>query len=137
MSLSAWEQQALDSIKDGLAGTDPKLAALLATFDRLASGEGMPAREKVQAGRRRSAHRPRRSRASRRWKPTGSSPASASTAAGPDADLMTIMHQGRNTGQQELSSLDRRLSAAESALAVAQEAIAGLRNRVAELGTRR
>ena len=54
-----------------------------------------------------------------------------------DADLMTIMHQGRNTGQQELSSLDRRLSAAESALAVAQEAIAGLRNRVAELGTRR
>ena len=43
MSLSAWEQQALDSIKDGLAGTDPKLAALLATFDRLASGEEMPA----------------------------------------------------------------------------------------------
>ena len=40
-----------------------------------------------------------------------------------------------NTGQQELPSLDRRLSAAESALAVAQEAIAGLRNRVAELGT--
>ena len=62
MSLSAWEQQALDSIKDGLAGTDPKLAALLATFDRLASGEGMPAREKVQAGRRRGAHRPRRKR---------------------------------------------------------------------------
>jgi hypothetical protein len=42
-----------------------------------------------------------------------------------------------NTGQQELSSIDRRLSAAESALAVAQEAIAGLRNRVAELEARR
>jgi hypothetical protein len=40
-------------------------------------------------------------------------------------------------GQQELSSIDRRLSATESALAVAQEAIAGLRNRVAELEARR
>jgi hypothetical protein len=29
MSLSAWEEQALDSIKDGLAGSDPQLAALL------------------------------------------------------------------------------------------------------------
>jgi hypothetical protein len=41
-----------------------------------------------------------------------------------------------NTGQQNLSAIDRRLSAAESALAVAQEAIAGLRNRVAELEAR-
>ena len=38
-----------------------------------------------------------------------------------------------NSGQQELSSIERRLSAAESALAVAQEAIAGLRNRVTGL----
>jgi hypothetical protein len=29
MSLSAWEQRNLDSIKDGLAGSDPGLAALL------------------------------------------------------------------------------------------------------------
>lgn len=36
-------------------------------------------------------------------------------------------------GPQDLSSIDRRLSATESALAVAQEAIAGLRKRVAEL----
>jgi Protein of unknown function (DUF3040) len=32
MSLSAWEQRALDSIKDGLAGSDPQLAALLTAF---------------------------------------------------------------------------------------------------------
>jgi len=31
MSLSAWEQHALDSIQDGLAGSDPELSALLAT----------------------------------------------------------------------------------------------------------
>ena len=50
MSLSAWEQQALDSIKDGLAGSDPELAALLSAFTQLASGEEMPDREKVRAG---------------------------------------------------------------------------------------
>jgi Protein of unknown function (DUF3040) len=54
MSLSAWEQQALDSIKDGLAGSDPDLAALLSAFTRLASGEEMPDSEKIQAGSRRA-----------------------------------------------------------------------------------
>ena len=48
MSLSAWEQQALNSIKDGLAGSDPELATLLATFTELASGEEMPVRENVR-----------------------------------------------------------------------------------------
>ena len=57
MSLSAWEQQALDSISEGLTDSDPRLTALLATFTRLVSGEEMPAREKVPPGRRR---RPRR-----------------------------------------------------------------------------
>ncbi len=47
MSLSAREQQALDSIEDELAGSDPKLASLLATFARHASGQEMPAREKI------------------------------------------------------------------------------------------
>jgi hypothetical protein len=60
MSLSAWEQQALDSIRDGLASSDPTLVAWLALFTRLASGEDMPAREKIQAGSRRAARRPRR-----------------------------------------------------------------------------
>ena len=46
MSLSAREQQALDSIKSGLAGSDPELAALLSAFTRLASGEEMPDRER-------------------------------------------------------------------------------------------
>jgi hypothetical protein len=50
MSLSAWEQQALDSIKDGLASSDPTLVGRLTIFTRLASGEEMPAREKIQAG---------------------------------------------------------------------------------------
>jgi len=49
MSLSAWEHDALDSIRDGLADSDPALAARLTMFTRLASGEEMPVREKIQA----------------------------------------------------------------------------------------
>ena len=62
MSLSAWEQQALDCIEDELAGSDPKLASLLATFARHASGEEMPVREKIpnQALRRGNVRRPAR-----------------------------------------------------------------------------
>lgn len=60
MSLSTWEQQALNSIKDGLAGSDPQLAALLSTFTRLASGEEMPVQEDILAGsRRKPIHRRR------------------------------------------------------------------------------
>jgi hypothetical protein len=51
MSLSAHEQQALDGIAAGLAHSDPRLASLLATFSKLASGEEMPAREKVRVAR--------------------------------------------------------------------------------------
>ena len=58
MSLSAWEQQALDSIKNGLASSDPTLVARLSMFARLASDEEMPAREKIQVGSRRAALRP-------------------------------------------------------------------------------
>jgi Protein of unknown function (DUF3040) len=57
MSLSAWEQQALDSIKKGLASSDPTLVARLTIFTRLASEEEMPRREKVQAGSRRAVQR--------------------------------------------------------------------------------
>jgi hypothetical protein len=61
MSLSAWEQQALDSIKEGLARSDPRLVALLATFTRLVSDEEMPVRERIRAGSGRTAgHRRRR-----------------------------------------------------------------------------
>ncbi len=62
MSLSAREQQALDCIEDELAGSDPKLAWLLATFARHASGEEMPAREKIPnlALRRGNVRRPAR-----------------------------------------------------------------------------
>lgn len=49
MSLSAWEQQALDSIKNELAGSAPELAALLSTFNWLASEEEMPNREGIRA----------------------------------------------------------------------------------------
>lgn len=59
MSLSAWERQTLDSIGSGLADSDPELATLLTTFARLASGEEMPAREKVHASSRRVARRSR------------------------------------------------------------------------------
>jgi hypothetical protein len=57
MSLSAQEQQALDSIEDRLAGSDPKLASLLATFTRLAAGEEMPMRERIRAASRRHPRR--------------------------------------------------------------------------------
>jgi len=50
MSLSAREQQALDSIEERLAGSDPQLASLLASFSGLASGEQMPVHETVRAG---------------------------------------------------------------------------------------
>ena len=50
MGLSSWEQDALDSIKDRLASSDPTLVARLNIFARLASGEEMPAREKIRAG---------------------------------------------------------------------------------------
>ena len=51
MSLSASEQQALDSIEATLTSFDPKLASLLAIFARLASGEEMPVRERVRIHR--------------------------------------------------------------------------------------
>lgn len=60
MTLSAREQQALDSIKGRLAGSDPELAELLCAFNRLASDEDMPDREKIQAGSRRALRRLRR-----------------------------------------------------------------------------
>jgi hypothetical protein len=44
-----------------------------------------------------------------------------------------IAHRPDGAAQEELSPIDRRLSAVEAALAVAQEAIAGLANRVAKL----
>jgi hypothetical protein len=66
MSLSAWEQQALDSIEGGLAGSDPGLVSLLATFTRLASGEEMPVREKIRVLGRHATRRPLRNRRPRR-----------------------------------------------------------------------
>lgn len=63
MSLNEPHRQALGSIEDGLAGSDPTLASMLNIFSRLAAGEEMPAREKIPVRRRRSAaHRPRRTR---------------------------------------------------------------------------
>ena len=52
MSLSASEQQVLDSIEATLTSSAPKLASLLAIFARLASGEEMPVRERVRIHRR-------------------------------------------------------------------------------------
>jgi hypothetical protein len=66
VSLSAWEQRTLSSIADELAGSDPRLASILAVFNRLTRGEAMPARQ--HAGRiRREAGRSRRNR-SHTWK---------------------------------------------------------------------
>ncbi len=62
MSLSAWEQRTLDSIKDELAGSDPGLTTLLITFNQLASDEEMQAREVIRLGLRRIARCSRRKR---------------------------------------------------------------------------
>ena len=63
MSFTELERQALGSIADGLAGSDPRLASMLTIFSRLAAGEEMPAREKIRVRRgRSSAQRPRRAR---------------------------------------------------------------------------
>jgi len=62
MSLSAWEQQALDSIRDEFTGSDPGLVAMLSSFTQLAAGEEMPALEKIRTGSRRPVCRPRRRR---------------------------------------------------------------------------
>jgi hypothetical protein len=62
MSPDAWEQRALDSIKDRLAGSDPELARLLTTFTRLASGEEMPVREHLPARSQQAIRRSRRKR---------------------------------------------------------------------------
>ena len=63
MSLTQLETQALGTIADGLAGSDPRLASMLAIFSRLAAGEEMPVREKTRVRRGRpAARRPRRAR---------------------------------------------------------------------------
>jgi hypothetical protein len=63
MSLSARDQQALDSIHEELAKSDPQLTVMLATFTRLVSNEDMPARETIRQSSWRAiggSRRPRR-----------------------------------------------------------------------------
>jgi hypothetical protein len=55
MSFTDLERQALGSIADGLAGSDPGLASMLTISSRLAAGEEMPAREKTRVRRGRPA----------------------------------------------------------------------------------
>src|SRR5215471_17151992 len=51
MTLSERDMQALGSIENGLAGSDPLLASMLNIFSRLAAGEEMPARKKTRVRR--------------------------------------------------------------------------------------
>jgi len=63
MSFTELERQALGSIEDDLAGSDPRLASMLSIFSRLAAGEEMPTREKIRIRRGRpAARRPRHAR---------------------------------------------------------------------------
>jgi hypothetical protein len=48
VSLSAHDRHALDLIGESLAGSDPHLAAMMSAFSRLAEGEEMPGRERIQ-----------------------------------------------------------------------------------------
>jgi hypothetical protein len=54
-SLNEPQRQALGSIEDSLAGSDPRLASMLNIFSRLAAGEETPAREKIRVRRGRPA----------------------------------------------------------------------------------
>jgi hypothetical protein len=60
MSLSARHRQALHSIEEGIAESDPGLAGLLGEFSRMMAGEEMPTAERGPAGRRRVARLLRR-----------------------------------------------------------------------------
>ena len=87
MSLSSWERQALDAIKEGLARSDPRLAALLGTFTRLVSSEAMPSQERSQPAR------VARSRAHSESRATASGPApplAAARARGPRSGSSTL-----------------------------------------------
>jgi hypothetical protein len=53
VGLSAREQQALESMADALGRSDPGLASMLATFNRLNADAEMPARGRIRAGWRR------------------------------------------------------------------------------------
>jgi hypothetical protein len=67
MSFTELERQALGSIADGLAGSDPRLASMLTIFSRLAADEEMPVCERIRMRRGRStAHRPHSARRYRR-----------------------------------------------------------------------
>jgi putative ubiquitin-RnfH superfamily antitoxin RatB of RatAB toxin-antitoxin module len=59
--MSERARQALGSIEDGLAGSEPALSSMLGIFSRLTSGEEMSAREKIEV-RRRAVQSPRRAR---------------------------------------------------------------------------
>ena len=48
MSISEREQETLESIREGLARSTPKLASMLAIFSRLTADEQMPVREPVR-----------------------------------------------------------------------------------------
>jgi|HubBroStandDraft_6_1064221.scaffolds.fasta_scaffold196205_1 hypothetical protein len=57
MSLPAAQQRILDGIADGLRRSEPRLAAMYATFTRMCGSEGPPSREQLARGwaRRRAA----------------------------------------------------------------------------------
>jgi Protein of unknown function (DUF3040) len=65
MSLSAHEQQALESIGDELTVSDPELASLLTTFTRLTAGEDMPVRDQTRTRARWASCSPGRHRRQR------------------------------------------------------------------------
>jgi hypothetical protein len=50
VSMSAHDRNELGAIEEELAASEPKLAAMLSTFSRLAAGEAMPGRERIEAG---------------------------------------------------------------------------------------
>jgi DUF3040 family protein len=54
MSLNAHDKHALDKIEERLADTDPRFAARLSAFSRLADGSTMPERERIRPGPKRT-----------------------------------------------------------------------------------
>ena len=112
MSPDSWEQRALDSIRDRLAGSDPELARLLTDIHQAGIGREMPVREQLRARSLRAIHRSRRKRGrsrrgpARRFAAPGSRAGRAAAVALVTVGLITTAVTLSRSGSQS-ACIDR------------------------------
>jgi hypothetical protein len=104
MTLAAGEQRALAKIEEVLRRSDPKLAAMLSTFNRLARSEEMPRREFLSApGRLRWRSARTRARSAR----AGARSARAGARSGHPRNTSRLPSQGGYPNASRLTSPSR------------------------------